>query len=169
MMLAARPGPGVTLVVAMDRRGVIGQAGGLPWRLPDDLKRFKALTLGKTVIMGRKTYESIGRPLPQRRNIVISRRDSWVATGIERAGSLAAALALCAEEREVMVIGGAEIYRAALPLANKIELTRVEADVAGDTEFPPLTLADWRETARETHPIDARHDYPMSFCTLERI
>jgi dihydrofolate reductase len=166
--LGSRPGPGITLLVAMDRSGVIGRDGGLPWRLPDDLKRFKALTLGKPVIMGRKTYASIGRPLPERRNIVISRQESFAAPGVERAGSVAAAIALCAGAREVMVIGGAEIYRVALPLANKIELTRVEADVAGDTRFPPLNMADWRETARESHPADTRHVYAMSFCTLER-
>lgn len=163
-----RPGPAVTLVVAMDRCGVIGRAGGLPWRLPDDLKRFKVLTLGKTVIMGRKTFESIGRPLPERRNIVISRRERYNASGVEVASSVAAALALCAGEREVMVIGGAEVYRAALPLANKIELTRVEAEVDGDSRFPPLSMAEWRETAREAHPVDARHVYAMSFCTLQR-
>jgi dihydrofolate reductase len=152
----------------MDLRGVIGRAGGLPWRLPDDLKRFKALTLGKTVIMGRKTFESIGRPLPQRRNIVVTRDPRFAALGIEVAASLEAALALCRQEPEVMVIGGAEIYRAALPLADKIELTRVEAEVDGDVHFPALDLAEWRESAREQHPADARHVYPMSFSTLER-
>lgn len=158
----------VTLVVAMDLQGVIGRAGGLPWRLPDDLRRFKALTLGKTVIMGRKTYQSIGRPLPQRRNIVVTRDAQFAAPGIEVATSLESALQRCRQEPEVMVIGGAEIYRAALPLANRIELTRVEARVAGDVQFPALDPAEWRETARQFHPADARHEYPMSFSTLLR-
>ncbi len=166
--MTAVPAAAVTLVVAMDLRGVIGRAGGLPWRLPDDLKRFKALTLGKTVIMGRKTFESIGRPLPQRRNIVVTRDPRFAAPGIEVAASLEAALALCRQEPEVMVIGGAEIYRAALSLANKIELTRVEAEVDGDVYFPALDPAEWRESAREQHPVDARHVYPMSFSTLQR-
>lgn len=162
------PATAVTLVVAMDLRGVIGRAGGLPWRLPDDLRRFKALTLGKSVIMGRKTFESIGRPLPQRRNIVVTRDPRFAAPGIEVAASLEAALVLCRQEPEVMVIGGAEIYRAALPSADKIELTRVESEVDGDVHFPALDPAEWRESAREYHPADARHVYPMSFSTLER-
>ena len=166
--MTAVPATAVTLVVAMDLRGVIGRAGGLPWRLPDDLRRFKALTLGKTVIMGRKTYQSIGRPLPQRRNVVLTRDAQFAAPGIEVAASLESALRLCRQETEVMVIGGAEIYRAALPSANKIELTRVEAQVDGDVLFPALDPAGWRETAREFHPADARHVYPMSFSTLER-
>lgn len=166
--MTAVPATAVTLVVAMDLRGVIGRAGGLPWRLPDDLRRFKALTLGKTVIMGRKTFESIGRPLPQRRNIVVTRDPRFAAAGIEVAASLEAALALCRQEPEVMVIGGAEIYRAALPSANKIELTRVEAEVDGDVHFPALDPAEWRESAGEHHPADAQHVYPMSFSTLER-
>jgi dihydrofolate reductase len=160
--------PLVTLIVAMDRRGVIGRDGGLPWRLPDDLKRFKALTLGKAVVMGRKTFESIGKPLPNRRNIVISRRHDFRADGVDAAPDFATALELCVGENEIMVIGGAEVYRAALPLANKIELTRVEAEVDGDTFFPGIGLADWRETAQEHHPADSRHEYAMRFVTLER-
>ncbi len=153
----------------MDQRGLIGRAGGLPWRLPDDLKRFKALTVGKTVIMGRKTYDSIGRALPDRRNIVITRAAEFAAAGAEIAGSLEAALALCREDQNVMIIGGAEIYRIALPLADRIELTRIEAVVAGDVFFPLLASWEWREVAREAHPADARHLLPMSFVTLERL
>jgi dihydrofolate reductase len=159
----------MTLIVAMDRRGVIGRAGGLPWRLPDDLRRFKALTMGKPVIMGRKTFESIGRPLPQRRNLVISRGNASLPAGVERFASLDEALRSCATVDEVMVIGGAEIYRLALPRANRLELTQVEADVDGDTRFPPIDMASWRELRREYHPADAQHAYPMSFLTWERI
>lgn len=152
----------------MDQRGLIGRAGGLPWRLPDDLRRFKALTLGKTVIMGRRTYDSIGRPLPERRNIVVTRAPDFAAAGVGTAGSLDAALAMCAGEQDAMIIGGAEIYRAALPRADRIELTRVEAVLEGDVYFPPLEAREWREVARAAHPVDARHSVPMSFITLER-
>lgn len=159
--------PRVTLVVAIADNGVIGRAGDLPWRLPDDLKRFKQTTLGKPVLMGRKTWDSIGRPLPGRRNIILSTRPGFTAAGADVFPALEAALAACAGEPEVMVIGGAEIYRVALPLATRIHLTRVHAAPEGDT-FLDLPLDGWRELSREDHPADDRHAHAFSFITLER-
>ncbi|MFO1492502.1 MAG: dihydrofolate reductase [Kiritimatiellia bacterium] len=159
--------PRVTLVVAVADNGVIGRAGDLPWRLPDDLKRFKQTTLGKPVLMGRKTWDSIGRPLPGRRNIIMSTRPGFAAAGADVFPALDAALAACAGEPEVMVIGGAEIYRAALPLATRIHLTRVHAAPEGDTVLD-LPLDGWRELSREVHPADDRHAHAFSFITLER-
>lgn len=157
----------LSLVVAVAENGVIGHEGALPWRLPADLAHFKRLTLGKPVIMGRKTFESIGRPLDGRRNIVVTRRADWRATGVETAGSFDAALALVAGQAEAMVIGGADIYRLALPRARRIHLTRIHAEPEGDTHFPPLDLRAWQETAREDHPAEG--DRPaFSFITLER-
>ena len=159
--------PRVTLVVAVADNGIIGRDGTLPWRLPDDLKRFKQTTLGKPVLMGRKTWDSIGRPLPGRRNIILSTRPGFTAAGADVFPTLDAALHACAGEPEVMVIGGAEIYRVALPLASRIHLTRVHAAPEGDT-FLELPLDGWRELSREDHPADDRHAHPFSFVTLER-
>ena len=159
--------PRVTLVVAVADNGIIGRDGTLPWRLPDDLKRFKQTTLGKPVLMGRKTWDSIGRPLPGRRNIILSTRPGFTAAGADVFPTLDAALHACAGEPEVMVIGGAEIYRVALPLASRIHLTRVHAAPEGDT-FLELPLDGWRELSREDHPADDRHAHAFSFVTLER-
>jgi len=158
----------VTLIVAADRRGVIGRDGGLPWHLPDDLRRFKARTMGKPIVMGRRTWDSIGKPLPGRHNIVITRQPSLVLDGATVVDSLDAALRAAGAVPEVCVIGGAEIFRLALPAATTVELTAVEADVGGDTFLPALDAADWVETSREAHPADARHDYPFTFVTLRR-
>lgn len=155
----------VALIVAVAANGVIGNGNDLPWRLPDDLRRFKALTVGKPVLMGRRTFDSIGRPLPQRRNIVISRQPGLAIDGCEVAGSLQQAIELAGEVPEVMVIGGAQIYRQALPLAAVIHLTRVHAEVPGDAVFPPLP-AGWREVASEQHPADERHAHAFTFLTL---
>lgn len=142
----------IVLVAARADNGVIGRDGTLPWHLPEDLAHFRALTLGKPVIMGRRTFESIGRPLPRRRNIVLTRDPGWQAHGAERAASLSEALAATADAPEVAIIGGGEIYAAALPLAHRIELTQVHASVPGDTYFPPLDPAEWTELWREAHP-----------------
>ena len=158
----------VTLIVATDRQGGIGLGGGLPWRLPDDLRRFKALTLGKPVVMGRRTWDSIGRPLPGRLNIVVSRDPRRAIDGATVAATLEAALAAAGNVPEVCVIGGAEIYRLALPLADRVELTEVHANVGADTYFPPLDPAEWEEVAREDRAADERHAHPMSFVTLRR-
>jgi dihydrofolate reductase len=158
----------VSLVVAADARGGIGREGRLPWHLPADLKRFKSLTLGKPIIMGRRTQLSIGRPLPGRRNIVISRDQRLELAGCEIAGSLDAALRLAGDAPEACVIGGAEIYRLALPVAGVLHLTRVEAVVDADTFFPEIDPGEWQEQQREPHAADERHAYPYTFLTLVR-
>jgi dihydrofolate reductase len=158
----------ISVIVAIDERGGIGLAGGLPWRLPDDLKRFKALTMGKPIVMGRRTYDSIGRPLPGRHNIVVSREAGRRIEGCTVVDSLAAALAAAGAVPEVFVIGGAELYRLALPLARTMYLTRVHATVGADTFLPALDDADWEEVAREEHPADERHAHSFSFVTLRR-
>jgi dihydrofolate reductase len=158
--------PKITLVVAMDENRLIGVDGRLPWRLPNDLKWFKSITLGKIVLMGRKTWDSLGRPLPGRENWVLSRDPAFTPEGARRFENLDEALH-AADDRDVMIIGGAQIYRQALPLADRIYLTRVRASLQGDTWFPVLD-GGWRETAREDHAADDRHPYAYSFVTLER-
>jgi dihydrofolate reductase len=157
----------LTAVVAVADNGVIGHEGGLPWHLPADLKHFKAMTLGRPVLMGRRTFDSIGKPLPGRRNLVVTRRPLEVE-GVEVFGSLEDALAAVADAPEVAVIGGAQLYRELLPRIDRIYLTRVHAEVAGDTVFPELGGAEWRETERRTQPADERNVYAMSFITLDR-
>lgn len=159
----------ITLIVAVSQNGVIGSDNRLPWRLPDDLKRFKLLSLGKPVVMGRRTFESIGRPLPGRANIVVSRQAGLAIEGVVVAGSLDAALAAAGTVPEVVVIGGAEIFRQVLPRTDIIHLTRVHARVAGDVVFPELDPGQWRETAVEHHPADERHQYAFTFVTLQRV
>lgn len=158
----------IVLIAAVARNGVIGADGALPWHLPDDLARFKSLTLDKPIVMGRKTYVSIGRPLPRRRNVVLSR--TWsVDDGapIEIVRSVDEALALLEGAPEICIIGGGEIYRAFWPLATKLELTHVETDVDGDARFPAVDEA-WREIAQTRHEADARHRWPMRFATYVR-
>ena len=155
----------VTAVIARAANGVIGRDGALPWRIPADLKRFKALTMGKPMIMGRKTFDSLGKPLPGRRHIVLTRSRDWHAEGAEVAHSADAALALAGDE-DASVIGGAEVYRLMLPYTTIVELTEVHAEVEGDTRVPVFG-PEWRETAREDHP--AQGDAPaFSFVRLER-
>jgi dihydrofolate reductase len=157
----------ITLIVARAENGVIGRDGGLPWRLPEDLKRFKALTIGTPMIMGRRTFDSLPGLLPGRRHIVLTRDTGWRADGAETVRTVAEALALAGEPR-VSVIGGAEIFRLFLPVADRIELTEVHAAVDGDTLLPPFDPAHWRETGREAHPAqEGRPAY--SFVTLVRI
>jgi len=145
------PGPAISLVASVSRNGGIGRDGGLLVHLPGDLPRFKQLTLGAPVLMGRKTWQSIGRPLPGRRNIVISRDPGWHADGAEGAASLEDALRLAGPVPRVSVIGGAQIYALALPLATTLELTEIDADLDADTFFPDWDRADFEETSRETH------------------
>ena len=156
-----------TAVVAMADNGVIGRGNGLPWRLPDDLKRFKALTIGHTVLMGRRTYESIGRPLPERRNLVLSHDPQWSAPGCELVRSPDDALKAVGDSR-LFVIGGAQVFLACWPFVNRIELTEVHADLEGDTRLRGFRRDEWTETFREEHAADARHDQRFSFVTLER-
>lgn len=160
--------PLISLIVAMAQNGVIGRANALPWRLPRDLRRFKAFTLGKAVLMGRRTYESIGRPLPGRANLVLTRDRAWHADGVEAVHSLEEALARSAGESELVAIGGAEVYRLVLPLARRIYLTHVHADVAGDTFFPDLDYTQWADLECSRHPPDDDHAYAFTFVTLER-
>ena len=159
----------IAFVVARDRNGVIGRGGALPWRLPDDLKHVRALTLGKPLIMGRRTYESIGRPLPDRMNIVLTRDASYHPEGVRVARTAEAALAIAGDAPEVIVFGGADVFSSFLPQAERIYLTEVDADVGGDTYFPALDPAQWRELETEDHKADIDHAYPFRFVTLERV
>ena len=159
----------ISIIVAVAENGAIGSGNRLLWHLPDDLKRFKALSLGKPVVMGRRTFESIGRPLPGRPNIVISRQGGLAIDGVRVAHSLDEALAAAGSVPEVVVIGGAQIFRQVLPRTDTIHLTRVHARVAGDVFFPELDPAQWREAAVEHHAADERHQYAFSFVTLQRI
>jgi len=158
----------LALVVAMSDNGVIGRQGALPWHLPDDMKYFKVVTYGKPVLMGRRTFESIGKPLAGRRNLVLSRAASAALPGVEYVRSLEQGLALAAGAAELCVIGGAEVYALALPLATRIYLTRVRAVLEGDRYFPLRDFSAWRESESVPHPADERHAYAMSFVTLER-
>jgi dihydrofolate reductase len=157
-----------TAVVAMADNGVIGRGNGLPWRLPDDLKRFKSITIGHTVLMGRRTYETIGRPLPERRNLVLSRDPHWSAPGCELARSPDEALEAVGESGRLFVIGGAQVYLACWSFVNRIELTEVHADLEGDTRLRGFRRDEWIETFREEHAADARHAQAFSFVTLRR-
>ncbi len=143
--------PQISLIVAYASNRVIGRDNTLPWRLPGDLAHFKRTTLGKPIVMGRKTWESLGRPLPGRHNVVITRDEAYAATGATVVTSLDAALAACADAQDVFVIGGEAIFALALPHADRLIATEIQADVEGDTWFPPLP-AGWRETAREPQP-----------------
>ncbi|MBE0613869.1 MAG: dihydrofolate reductase [Burkholderiales bacterium] len=142
---------------------VIGRNNALPWHLPADLKRFKALTLGHPVVMGRKTYESIGKPLPGRRNLVITRNHDYSASGCDVVHTLDAALAACGGEETIFVIGGAELYRESLPRAHCLEFTEIHAPFEGDAFFPEFSLAQWRETAREAHGTEAGAAFRYDF------
>jgi dihydrofolate reductase len=153
--------PRVVLVAAVARNGVIGRDGDLPWRIPEDLKHFKALTLGGPLVMGRKTYASTGRPLPGRRTIVVTRQADWSADGVETALSLEKALALAGDVGQVFIVGGAEIYRQAMPFTDVVELTEVDQHPDGDTHLPHLPAGSFVETRR-----DQRDGF--AFVTLER-
>lgn len=158
----------ISLIVAMDRNGVIGSQGGMPWRLPADLRYFKKVTMGKPVVMGRKTFKSIGKPLPGRHNIVLTRSHSFAAPGCTVVHSPAAALTAAGNAEEVMIIGGAEIYRQFLPCSDRIYLTRIDAAFEGDTVFPELRAREWRATWEEAHKADEHHPYSFRWLILER-
>ena len=159
----------ISLIAALDCNYAIGRDRVMPWHLPDDLKRFKRLTLGKPVLMGRKTAMAIGRALPGRRNLVLTRGDSVPFAGQEVVDSLDAALARVEGERELCVIGGGEVYALALPFAERLHLTLVGAEVEGaDAFFPAFDQTAWREISRERHPADARHKYLFDFVDYER-
>lgn len=158
----------LALIVAAAQNGVIGRDNQLPWHLSADLKRFRALTMGHHILMGRKTFESIGRPLPGRTNIVITRQPDFRAEGVVVVHSLAEALALAADDDRIFVVGGAEIYRQALPQADRIYLTIIHQDFEGDTFWFDLDRMVWRETSRVAHRPDEKNPYPYSFVELER-
>ena len=159
----------ISIVVAMASNGVIGRDNELPWHLPADLQHFKKTTMGKPILMGRKTWESIGRPLPGRTNIVITRDTAYRAEGCVVVNSIDAALEASSGQDEVMVIGGAEFYRQVLPLADTIYLTRIHATISGDTCFPELNVADWREVERSDHAADEKNPHDYSFIRLDRV
>ncbi|MFM9028844.1 MAG: dihydrofolate reductase [Bacteroidota bacterium] len=159
----------LSIIVALSDNRVIGSGNQLPWRLSADLKRVKALTMGHHLIMGRKTYESIGRPLPGRTNVIITRNGSYSAEGCVVVPSFQQALSVAANDNEVFVFGGGEIFREALPVVKRIYLTRVHCAIAGDTFFPELIETEWREVERQDFGSDEKNEYDYSFITLERV
>lgn len=158
----------VTLVVAMDRNRVIGRDNRLPWRLPDDLAYFKRVTMGRPVVMGRRTFESIGKPLPGRHNIVLSGNPAFEAPGCTVVASLDAAWRAAGDAEEACVIGGTSLFEETLPIARRIHLTEVDAEVDGDTYFPEYDRSQWAEREVLRHPADERHAYPFRIVVLER-
>lgn len=164
----------LSLIVAMAENHVIGRNNQLPWHLPEDLRYFKRVTMGKPVIMGRKTFDSIGRPLPGRTNIIITRNPDYQVDKARVVHDLDSAIELCRHivsfdgKKEAMVIGGAEIYRQALPQAHRLYLTRVHAEVAGDAHFPAFEESEWLEVERETQPASGSNPFDYSFTVLER-
>lgn len=158
----------IAIIVATDKNGVIGKDNDLPWRLSADLKYFRRVTMGKPLIMGRNTHESIGRPLPGRQNIVVTSAPAYLAEGCTVVHSIHEALAACGDAEEVMVMGGASLYRQMLPLANVIYLTQVHAEVAGDTWFPDWQQHEWIQTQAEHHQADDNNQYDYSFLVFER-
>ncbi len=160
----------ISLIAAVAENGVIGREGGLPWRIAEDLQFFKATTLGKPVIMGRKTYDSIGKPLPGRLNIVLTRDSAWRALGVTTARDLDAALRIAKQSGadEAMIIGGAAVYEAALPIAERIYLTQVHREFDGDTLFPFLDPQVWAETGRRDKSAGSDAPFDYTFITLER-
>jgi len=169
-VLTKRYGIPLCMIAAVAENRCIGAENKLPWHLPEDLKRFRAITRGHPVIMGRKTFESIGRPLPQRQNIVITRDPHYSADGVETATSLEQAIerAKAQNPEQIFVIGGAEIYRLALPLADRLYLTLVHQNVSGDAFFPEWNPSEWRETFREAHPAQGEGSPAFTYLDLER-
>jgi dihydrofolate reductase len=158
----------LTLLVARARNGSIGIEGRLPWRLPEDLSFFRATTLGHPILMGRRTHESIGRPLPGRRNLVLTRSADYRADGCEVVASLDEALERCTGAAELFVIGGAQPYRETLPRADRLIVTEIDADFEGDVFLPPVDAALWHETARSHHPPTAERSFGFDYVTYER-
>jgi len=159
----------ISLIVAMASNRVIGINGQMPWHLSSDLKKFKQITMGHPILMGRKTYESIGRPLPGRRNIIISRNSDYQITGCEVFNTIQAAIASCSEAEELFVIGGAAFYESMLPKADFIYLTKIQKKFVGDTYFPEINQQEWQEIERLTIDDDASVDFVYSFLKLQRI
>ena len=160
--------PIITLIAARARNGVIGRNNRMPWKIAGEQAYFKRKTMGQPIVMGRKTWESIGRPLPGRRNIVVTRNRAYAAKGAEVVGSLDDALSLVAGADEIFVIGGAQLYAEAMPRASRLFITEIDADFDGDTFMPPPDRAQWRETAREDHPSAGDRPFGYSFVVYER-
>ena len=160
--------PHIAIIAAVAENGIIGRNNTLIWRLRDDMRHFKALTTDHAVIMGRKTWESLGRPLPQRRNIVITRQTNFGAPGAEVVHSLTEALSRCAGDAKLFVIGGAQIYAEALPLADTLYITDVRYAPEGDASFPAIDQTQWQQTHRESHAADEFNEHAFDFVTLTR-
>lgn len=158
----------IVLIAALTENHVIGRDNALPWRLPNDLKHFKAKTLGRTIIMGRKTFESIGRPLPDRRTIVVTRNAAFSHDGITTAASLDDAIKQASDQDEIYIVGGAQVYEQAIDLADRLELTLVHTNLDGDAFFPDFPDDKWQQAADERHDADERHAYSYSFRTYDR-
>lgn len=158
----------LSLIVAISENAVIGRDGELPWRLSADLRRFKRLTMGHHIVMGRKTFESIGRLLPGRKMIVVTRREEYKPAGVIVARDLSAAIEAAAGDDEVFVIGGGEIYRQAIEMADRIYLTRVHAEVEGDVTFPEIDWSQWRNLEETHHAADAKNQFAHTFAVLTR-
>jgi len=158
----------ISIIVAASENNVIGAAGDLPWRLSDDLRRFKTITMGKPIVMGRKTWDSIGRPLPGRQNIVITRQAEFAAAGCDVVASKEEAIAIAGRAEEVMVIGGSQVYELFLPDTERLYLTRVHAEVEGDAFFPVISSLEWRLVSDESRPADDRNAFDYSFQVYER-
>ena len=159
----------ISLVVAVSENGVIGRDAGLPWNLPADLRHFKRITLGHPILMGRRTHESIGRPLPGRANLILSRDPDYFSPGCTVVPSWSQALEAAGDSAELMVIGGEAIYRLALARADRIHLTRVDTRVEGDAHFPDLNPADWREIESRGYPADDANAFDLTFIVLDRV
>ena len=158
----------LSIVVAMDSNRLIGKDNGLPWHLPADLAFFKKLTTGNTILMGRKTFDSIGRPLPNRRNIVITRNADIEITGCEVVNSIEKALSLVQSETEVMVIGGAKLYQQILPIADRLYITQIEGEFDGDAYFPSYNEAEWSQISIDSREPDENNHHKYHFITFDR-
>jgi dihydrofolate reductase len=158
----------LSLIVAMARNRVIGNNGAIPWRLPNELQLFKRVTMGHHIIMGRKTWESIKRLLPGRTSVIVTRQKDYAVPGAMVVDSLQSAIKACSGDTEIFVIGGGELYREAMPIADRIYLTTVDAQPAGDTLMPEFDMNDWREISSENFAADARHAHAYRFSVLER-
>jgi len=159
----------ISIIVAMSSNGVIGREGELPWHLSADLKHFKTITMGKPIVMGRITHESIGRPLPGRENIILSRDPAYQAKGCTVFNDLDDIFQRCSEFDEIMIVGGSDLYARALPLAGKLFITEVHTEIEGDTCFPEFDRAQWQETERQDFSADEKNEFDYSFVVLEKV
>lgn len=167
--LPAVPQPPLSLIVAMAKNRVIGINNTLPWRIPEDMKHFKALTMGHHMIMGRKTFDSIGKPLPGRTTVVVTRNKNLEIVGCVMAQSLQKAIAVCGNDEEIFLVGGAELYALALPFAHKMYVTEIQQEVAGDAFFPPFNRTEWQEIAREIRQQETPQPLNYHFVIYQRI